>query len=183
MNEIIENPRGNREVASVMCGFINRRKAELLETARNTLDGITADNWKDPQTKAAIEDLADAVEDLRETGKKLVKAVVAETEAQSVLTQIDSRLWNYSTKADPECAYAKLSAVLKEIKAKVAAFKEAATPAAPARSFVVRIDATDKQFAKVADAATKAGCPFSAFATPQSDKAVKQIAKWFEENI
>jgi len=184
MNEIqLANPRGNIETATKLCDFISERKREIEKSADALLSNLTADNWNDAQTKSAIEDLAECVEDLRESGKKLVRAVVAETEAQRVLTQIDARLWSYSTKADPNCAYAVLSDKLKAIKAKVAEFKAATLPPVKPRSFVMRIDATDDQIKKICAAAVKAGATIGACTTPQSDKAVRDIQKWFEANI
>lgn len=177
------NPHGDIEVASKLCSYIDNRKNELAASADELLANITAMNWNDPQNKAAIDDLSDAVEDLRESGKKLVQAVCAESEAQRIITQIDSRLWSYSSKADPNCAYAMLADKIKAIKVKVAAFKASALPPVKPRSFVLRIDATDAQIKKVCDAAVKAGAVVGACTTPQSDKAVRDIQKWFEANI
>lgn len=184
MNEImITNPRGSIETATAICAFINRRKTELAEVADTIAERITAENFADPQNADAIAELAEAVEDLRDSGKALVKEVCVATEAQRVLTQIDARLWSYSTKADPTCAYAVLSEKLKAIKAKVAAFKAAALPPAPKHTYVLKLTATDAAMNKIVKAAVKEGADGVLVASAQSDKAVKQIVKWFEENV
>jgi hypothetical protein len=98
------------------------------------------------------------------------------------LTAIDSRLWSYSTKADPACAYAKLDAAFKALKGKVDELKAAALPPEPVHSYVVRMTCTDKALAAVMKAAQKAGASDLYAASAQSDKAVKDINKWFEAN-
>lgn len=177
----LANPRGNMEVAAKLCSYINERKRELLDEIAAV--EITADNYASPEVKAKVDGLADAVEDLRAKGKELVKTVCAETEAQRVLTQIDSRLWSFSTKADPECAYAKLSAALKQAKAKIAEFKAANEPPVPKHTYLVRITCTDKALDKVLKAAAKDGAEDIMWCVPQSDKAVKAAQKLFEENV
>lgn len=176
----LESPRGNIEVAQAACAFIRAREAELLERIGQI--EVTAENYKSKQTTAAVKELADAVEDIREQGKRLIERVCAETEAQRVLTQIDSRLWSFSTKADEGCTYAKLSAALKDIKAKIAEFKEADTPAAPTHTYIFAVTTTDKGLEKVVKCLEKEAQGGYQYCTPQSDKALKAIQRFFEEN-
>ena len=177
----LANPRGNIETATKLCGFINERKRELLDEIA-ALE-ITADNYASPEVKAKLDAFADAVEDLRARGKKLVEAVCAATEAQRVLTQIDSRLWSFSTKADPMCAYALLSSALKAAKAKVAEFEAANEPPAPKHTYLVRLTCTDKVLDKVLKAAQKDGAEGVVWCAPQTDEAVKAAQRIFEENV
>jgi len=174
---IIENPNGNLAKAEEICRYIATRRGELLASVNAV--SVTAENWNDPQTKAAVEELTEAVEDLRERGKRLVRDVVAATEAQRVLTQIDSRLWSYSTKADPNCAYAVLSAALKELKAKIAAFKEAALPPAPTHCYAMQFDVTDAGLKKILAAVAKeAGTQYRVWHV-EGDKARKDAEAFF----
>lgn len=177
----LTNPRGDIEASTRLCKYINDRKREILDEFA-ALE-ITADNFASPEVTEKIDALGDAVEDLRAKGKALVKAVCAETMAQAVLTQIDSRLWSFSTKADPNCAYAQLSAALKDAKAKVASFKAASIPAAPTHTYLVRMTCTDAALAKVLKAADKEGASGVLWCIPQTDKAVKAAQKIFEENV
>lgn len=181
MNELtIVNPAGNLEIAQGICHAIVERKREILADF-DTVE-VTDDNWKSPELKAKVESLAAAVKDLRERGKQLVKDVVSATEAQRILTQIDSRLWSYSTKGDPESAYYQLSTRLKELKAKIAEMKEKNSTPLPKHTYVIKVTATDKAFVKALEAIEKEGCEDVAYAAAQSDKAVKQLIKWFDEN-
>jgi len=180
MNElVIKNPKGSVEVAQEICRWIETRKKEVMAAAEAIV--VTADNYKDAQTKDAIDELAEMVEDLRDRGKKLVETVVAETEAKRVLTAIDSRLWSYSTKYDPNCAYAVLSARLKELKAQVKAFKDANTPKAPVRAVPILLYANDAGVAdlckKIADG-NVAGVYGYKFAPDEATE--KKVAKVFE---
>ncbi len=182
MNKVaIVNPRGNVEVASAMCKFINERRREIL--AQFAALKITAKNYKSPEVVEAVDKLADAIEDLRAKGKSLVKAVCAETEVMRVLTQIDSRLWSYSTKADPACAYARLSEALKRAREKIAEFKAADTPPTPSHTYIVRITCADKQLDKLIKAAIKDGATDVAFCEPRGEKSVKVVKRLFEDNV
>ena len=138
------NPAGNMEKSLELCRFVKERRDEVLAEIRALNDSVTAENATSKETASAIKRLAEVVEDLREKGKELVRSVVAATEAQRVLTAIDARLWNYSSKADPDCAYAKLSDELKKLKAKVADFKAADAPQMPVRKVALVLYATDK---------------------------------------
>lgn len=181
MNElaIVANPNGDVEKAQAVCAWIRNREAEIL--AYTEAVEVTENNWKSDEVKSKLASLKKMIEDVRDAGKKLVERVVAETEAQRVLSQIDSRLWSYATKADPACTYAKLSDAYKTLKAKVDAMKEANTPPAPRHTYVVQIELTDKELGDVVKTLNKTSAMFR-IAGAQSDKAVKQIDKWFEEN-
>ena len=141
---VLENPQGSMEKAQELCRYVKARRDEVLAQIAAADAAIDETNFDSKEATAEVKRLAEIVEDLRERGKELVKDVCAATEAQRVLTAIDSRLWSYSTKADPDCAYAKLSAALKALKAKVAAFKEANRPKEPVRAVAVVLYATDK---------------------------------------
>jgi signal recognition particle subunit SEC65 len=181
-NEIValESPRGNIEVAQAACSFIPAREAELLEKIGQI--EVTEENYKSDEVAEAVKELADAVEDIREQGKKLVERVCAETEAQRIITQIDSRLWSYSTKADSGCTYAKLSAALKEVKAKIAEFKEANMPPAPTHTYIFAVTTTDKGLDKIVKCIEKEAKGGYQYCAPQSDKAMKAIQRFFDEN-
>ena len=177
----IENPRGNIDAATAMCNYINERKREILAQFREL--EITEGNYNSPDVTNKIAELADAVEDLRNRGKELVKAVCSDTEALRVITQIDTRLWSYSSKSDPYCAYALLSSALKEAKDKIAVFKAKSEPQKPAHTYLVRITCTDDVLGKVLKDAVKKGAVDIVWCSPQSDKAVKAAQKLFEENV
>lgn len=166
--------------AQALCDYIHARKGELLDAIART--EVTAENWNSDAVKSALADLKSAVEDLREKGKALVAEVCAQTDMQRVLSQIDSRLWSFKAKADPLCAYSVLSEAYKSLKAKVDEYKAANTPPEPTHTYVIKLTATDKALGKIAKAAEKEGAADVCWASAQSDRAVKQFAKWFEEN-
>lgn len=141
---VLENPQGNMKKAQELIRYVKLRRDEILGEIAAAKAAVDAENFDSKEIAAEVKRLAEIVEDLRERGKELVKDVCAATEAQRVLTAIDSRLWSYSTKADPDSAYGRLSAALKELKAKVAAFKEANRPKEPVRAVAVVLYATDK---------------------------------------
>lgn len=177
---ILTPPRGDVEKAQAMISWIRSREQEILADIEGL--EINAENYKSPEVTERVKMLTDAVEDVRNGGKKLIETMCAETELQRVITQIDSRLWSYSTKADPGCTYAKLSDALKALKAKIAAEKEAHTPPAPMHTYVIAVQCTDKQLSailKKVEAESKGAFRFCA---PQSDKAVKAFQKLMEEN-
>lgn len=173
-------PNGNAEIADALCAYIHQRKDALATEIRAV--EVTADNWNGETMKAMLKAIKDAIEDLRERGKRLVADVCAASDAQRVLSQIDSRLWSFKAKADPLCAYEVLTEAYGKLKAKVDAFKAAATPPKPKHTYVVKVTCDDDALAAIAKAAQKAGAEEFFYAAAQSDKAVKQIAKWFEEN-
>ena len=179
---VLVNPQGSLEKSMQLVAYINARRDEVLAQIEAAENAIDETNYDAKETRDELSRLADIVEDLRDKGKKLVAEVCAATEAQRVLTAIDSRLWSYSTKADPACAYAKLDAAFKALKGKVDEFKAAALPPEPVHSYVVRMTCTDKALAAVMKAAQKAGVSELYAASAQSDKAVKDINKWFEAN-
>lgn len=173
-------PRGDMEKAQAMIRWIRTREQEILADIEGL--EINAENYKSPEVSERVKMLADAIEDLRDGGKKLIATMCAETELQRVITQIDSRLWSYSTKADPGCTYAKLSAALKVLKAKIAAEKEAHTSPAPMHTYVIVTQCTDKQLAAILKKVESESKGAFRFCTPQTDKAVKAFQKLMEEN-
>lgn len=179
---VLVNPQGSLEKSMQLVAYINARRDEVLAQIEAAENAIDETNYDAKETRDELSRLADIVEDLRDKGKKLVAEVCAATEAQRVLTAIDSRLWSYSTKADPACAYAKLDAAFKALKGKVDELEAAALPPEPVHSYVVRMTCTDKALAAVMKAAQKAGVSDLYAASAQSDKAVKDINKWFEAN-
>lgn len=181
MNElaIVANPNGDIEKAQAVCAWIRTREAEILADIEAV--EVTENNWKSDEVKSKLAQLKKMIEDVRDAGKKLVERVVADTEAQRVLSQIDSRLWSYSTKADPGCTYAKLSDAYKTLKAKVDSMKDAHTPPAPRHTYVMQFELTDKELEKMLKDMAKSGIQFR-YSSAQSDKAVKQIDTWFKEN-
>ena len=180
-NEVmLASPRGNVEVAQQAIAAIRAREAEIL--AKIEAVEVTAENYRSDAVKGAVKELADAVEGVRELGKKLVLQVCAETEAQRVLTQIDSRLWSFTTKVDSGCTYAKLSAALKEVKGKIEEFAAANAKPQPTHTYVIAVTCTDKVLEKVVKTLEKEAAGNYQYCAPQSDKAMKAIQKFFEEN-
>ena len=180
---VLVNPQGNLEKSKQLVAYINARRDEVLaqiEAAENAIDDT---NYNTKSTKDELSRLADIVEDLRNKGKRLVAEVCAATEAQRVLTAIDARLWSYSTKADPACAYAKISAAFNALKDRVDKLKADHTPPAPTHTYCVKLTATDKARAKVVKAAEKEGATDVCWATAQSDAACDEIAAWFQANM
>lgn len=173
-------PMGNEEKAVAACAEIRRREAEIL--AEIEAVEVTADNWNSAPVKDALARLNDAVEDVREAGKRAVADVCARTELQRVLTQIDSRLWSFKAKADPNCTYARLQAAYKALKAKVDAFREAATPPPPTHTYVLAVTLTDKALDAVFKAVGKAGGEVCGWCAPQSDKAVAAFQSLISAN-
>ena len=139
-------PMGNIEKAQQLCAYINGRKSEILKEIEAADAALTDENAASKETAAELKRLDGIIEDLRDKGKKLVEEACALTEAQRVLTAIDSRLWSFSSKADPNCAYAVLSDALKNLKAKVKDIKERQLPKTPVRAIPVVLYATDKGF-------------------------------------
>lgn len=174
------NPRGDAETAERLCDWIHQRKMEIIGDFSKV--EVTEQNWNSKDLKDEVKRLSDVVEDLRDKGKQLVAHVLAETEAQRVVTQIDPRLWTYSTKSDPLCVYAQLSARLKELKDAIQAQKDAHTPPAPRHTYVIQAELTDADLKAVLKAMDKVGASYR-YAAPQSDKAAKAVAKFFDENL
>ena len=108
--------------------------------------------------------------------------VCARTELQRVLTQIDSRLWSFKAKADPNCTYARLQAAYKALKAKVDSFRDAATPPAPTHTYILALTLTDKALDAVFKAVAKAGGEVCGWCAPQSDRAVAKFQSLIKEN-
>ena len=177
------NPQGNLETAQSLVKFVNDRRDEVLAEIEACAAKVNADNYATPEVAAEVKRLKEVVEDLRDKGKKLVAEVCAATEAQRVITAIDARLWSYSTKADPACAYAKISAAFKALKDRVAKIKADHTPPAPMHTYCVKLTATDKALAKIVKAAEKEGAVDVCWATAQSDAACDEIAAWFKANM
>ena len=140
----LANPQGNVETAMNLVRFVNARRDEVLAEIEAASAKVTPDNYKSDEIKNEVKRLKEIIEDLRDRGKKLVAEVCEQTEAMRVLTAIDARLWNYSNKADPECAYAKLDAAFKALKLKIDEIKTANTPQVPTRACAVVLYATDE---------------------------------------
>lgn len=180
---VLVNPQGNLEKSKQLVAYINARRDEVLaqiEAAENAIDDT---NYNAKSTKDELSRLADIVEDLRNKGKRLVAEVCAATEAQRVLTAIDARLWKYSSKADPACAYAKIADAFKALKERVEKLKADHTPPAPTHTYCIKLTATDKALAKIVKAAEKEGATDVCWATAQSDAACDEIAAWFQANM
>ena len=174
-------PMGNEEKAVAACAEIRRREAEIL--AEIEAVEVTADNWNGAEVRDAMSALGDAVEDIRERGKRAVAEVCARTELQRVLTQIDSRLWSFKAKADPNCTYVRLQAAYKTLKAKVDAFRDAATPPKPTHTYILAVTLTDKALDAVFKAVGKAGGEVCGWCAPQTDKAVAKFRALIAENV
>lgn len=145
------NPAGNMELAMEVARNVKARADEILAQIEAATAAVTAENFASKDTAAEVKRLGDIVEDLRDSGKRLVAKVCEATEAQRILTAIDSRLWSYSNKVDPLCAYAKLSAAMKALKGKVAEFKSEVKSTVPVRAAAIVLYATDAGIAKLAD--------------------------------
>jgi hypothetical protein len=180
---VLVNPQGSLEKSMQLVAFINARRDEVLAQIEAAENAIDETNYDSKETRDELSRLADIVEDLRDKGKKLVAEVCAATEAQRVLTAIDARLWSYSSKADPACAYAKIADAFKALKDRVAKIKADHTPPAPMHTYCVKLTATDKALAKIVKAAEKEGAVDVCWATAQSDAACDEIAAWFKANM
>lgn len=140
--DMISTPPTSADAAAQIANIIVARTRELAGRIRAV--EVTAENYRDPTVRGVIDETAEAVEDIRERGKKLVKAVLEKTDALRVVTQIDPRLYTFSTKQDPDCAYSKLAALVAEKKKQIKAFAEADKPKEPVRTVALVLYATDK---------------------------------------
>ena len=178
---IISVPPGSAQAATAVASLIVRRTRELAAQIRDL--EVTADNYNSPEVKAVIEETAAAIEDIRERGKGLIKAVLDKTNTTAIITQIDKRLYSYSTKQDPDCAYSKLSALLKEKKDAIKAFKDADRPSVPVRAVALVIYATDQGAADLAAKIKSGKVPgVTGYAFAPDEATEKKIVKLITQN-
>ena len=119
----------------------------------------------------ATEDDDDALLDYE---KQLREALLAISGFKSVVVQMKGA----KARIDPLSVRGKFAEIIKACRERIDAEK----PAEPVHSYVVRMTCTDKALAAVMKAAQKAGVSDLYAASAQSDKAVKDINKWFEAN-
>ena len=179
--DLISTPPNSAETATAVASLIVRRTRELASQIR-ALE-VTADNYNSPEVKAVIDNTSDAIEDIRERGKTLIKAVLDATNTRAIIHQIDQRLYTYSTKQDPDCAYSKLSALLKEKKDAIKAFKLANAPAVPVRAVALLIYATDRGAADLAAKIKSGKLPgVTGYAFAPDEATEKKIVKLMSNN-
>ena len=106
--------------------------------------------------------------------KQLREALLAISGFKSVVVQMKGA----KTRIDPLSVRGKFAEIIKACRERIDAEK----PAKPVHTYVIRLTCTDKVLMSVVKAAQKAGAVDVVSATAQSDKAVKQIAAWFEAN-
>ena len=106
--------------------------------------------------------------------KQLREALLALSGFKAVVVQMKGA----KTRIDPLSVRGKFAEIINALKARVDAEK----PKELTHTYVIRLTCTDKALMSVVKAAQKAGAEDVVSATAQSDKAVKAIQKWFEEN-
>lgn len=106
--------------------------------------------------------------------KQLREALLALSGFKSVVVQMKGA----KARIDPLSVRGKFAEIIKACRERIDAEK----PAEPIHTYVIRLTCTDKALMSVVKAAAKYGAADVATATAQSDKAVRQIAAWFEAN-
>ena len=126
----------------------------------------------------AVKELRREIEEddkrLLDYNKEMLDALLALSGFKAVQTQLKGA----KARIDPASVRGVLAEMLKALKAREDAEKIVLPPA----TWVVRIEANEDQMKKIIAAATEAGATGILPAKAQTDKAVKQIVKWFEEN-
>jgi hypothetical protein len=157
--------------------------------AQGVIASITARKKARAEQFAALGDIAAAPLD---AVKKLAKAVGDddktlvdyESKLKDALLYISGfkavvvQMKGAKARIDPLSVRGKFAEIAKALKARIDAEK----PPLPVHTYVVRLTVTDEGLNAVLKAAEKAGAQGVCYAAAQSDKAVKQIAAWFEQN-
>ena len=139
--------------------------AALGDLADARLDEVKA-------VRDATEDDDDA---LLEFEKNLKDALLALSGFKPVVVQMRGT----KARIDPDSVRGKFAEIIKACKARIDAEK----PPKPKHTYCVRMTCDDDALAAVLKAAKKYGAEDVCYAAAQSDKAVRRIAAWFEENI
>ena len=153
-------------IASMMARKKERAEqfAALGDIAEAPLDAVKA------MAKAAGDD----DKTLLDYERKLKDALLDISGFKAVVVQMKGA----KARIDPLSVRGRLAEIAKACKARIDAEK----PPMPVHTYVVRLTCTDDALAAVCKAAEKAGAYGVCVAAAQSDRAVKQIAAWFEEN-
>lgn len=178
-------PNGNTEIAEALCAYVHARTMEIT-TAISAIvvsDETMGTSSAKKDTKAKFSELSKVVESLRDAGKSLMERSAAATDAKRVISQIDNRLWSYSTKVEPTSAYGILSAALKAKKEEIAAWEDAHTPPAPTHTYCIQVQCTDKGLKDLVKALEKVAPGAYRYDAPQSDRQFEALDKWFEANV
>jgi hypothetical protein len=134
-------------------------------------DVATADIGDVKLVYKSLEEDDDALLDFE---KKLNAALLDLSGFKAVVVQMKGA----KARIDPMSVRGKFAEMAKALKARVDAEK----PAEPVHTYCIKLTCTDKTLAAVMKAAQKAGASDLFAAAAQSDKAVKDINKWFEAN-
>ena len=124
--------------------------------------------------KALAKAVADDDKTLLDYEKRLNAALLDLSGFKAVIVQMKGA----KARIDPLSVRGKFAEIAKACKARVDAEK----PPMPTHTYVIRLTVTDDGLNAVLKAAEKAGADGVCYAAAQSDKAVRQIAAWFEEN-
>lgn len=126
----------------------------------------------------AVKEMAKAVGDddktLLDYERKLKDALLDISGFKAVVVQMKGA----KARIDPLSVRGRFAEIAKACKARLDADK----PPMPVHTYVMRLTVTDEGLNAVLKAAEKAGADGVCYAAAQSDKAVRQIAAWFEEN-
>lgn len=124
--------------------------------------------------KALAKAVADDDKTLLDYEKRLNAALLDLSGFKAVIVQMKGS----KARIDPLSVRGKFAEISKACKARVDDEK----PPMPTHTYVIRLTVTDEDLNAVIKAAEKAGADGVCYAAAQSDKAVRQIAAWFEEN-
>ena len=124
--------------------------------------------------KTALKAIGEDDDALLDFEKSLKDALLDLSGFKAVVVQMKGA----KARIDPASVRGKFAEMEKALKARVDAEK----PAEPVHTYCIKLTCTDKALAAVMKAAQKAGCADLYAASAQSDKAVKDINKWFEAN-
>ena len=155
---------------AVVASMMARKKARAEQCA--SLGDIAAAPLD--AVKALAKAVADDDKTLLDYEKRLNAALLDLSGFKAVIVQMKGA----KSRIDPLSVRGKFAEIAKACKARMDAEK----PPMPTHTYVVRMTVTDDGLNAVLKAAEKAGADSVCYAAAQSDKAVRQIAAWFEEN-
>jgi len=124
--------------------------------------------------KALAKAVADDDKTLLDYEKRLNAALLDLSGFKAVIVQMKGAKANI----DQLSVRGKFREIIGACKARI----EAEEPPEPMNTFIVRMTCTGKALGKIRKAAEKLGVDDFCWRKAQSDKAVRQIAAWFEEN-
>lgn len=147
---------------------ILEREREYKQEIAAVAAKLTPETFR--ETKDAWADLNKADDQLKALVKRIEAYAFGYAGVDALLTQVKATRKN-------------LAEIHDENWEKYLALRDADKPAEPVHTYCIRVSCTDSVLNKVVKSAVKAGAGEVIVASPQSDKAVKTIQKWFEENV